>query len=147
MILRFFCPSRFLRRSGHIALPGLSYRFIRLSCAPFPWANPATARGATPSRPLRMVWCRNRPRADRCGIWAPNRLDCHTLRPELTYNSGWYAQQFSAGARLALMGCHFTRSRPVMATGRPLVILLARSAAPIHQYSVFPQSAPNSVDF
>ena len=51
MILRFFCPSRFLRRSGHIALPGLSYRFIRLSCTPPPWANPATARGATPSRP------------------------------------------------------------------------------------------------
>ena len=69
MILRFFCPSRFLRRSGHIALPGLSYRFIRLSCAPSSWANPATARGATPSRPQFQdgVWCRNRPRADRKG--------------------------------------------------------------------------------
>ena len=33
-----------------------------------------------------------------------------------------------------------------MATGRPLVILLARFAAPIHQYSVFPQSAPCTLE-
>ena len=45
-------------------------------------------------------------------------------------------------AVLTLKGCHSTRSQPVMATGRPLVISLARYAAPIRQYSVFPQSAP-----
>lgn len=43
-------------------------------------------------------------------------------------------------AVLTLKGCHSTRSQPVMATGRPLVISLARYATPIRQYSVFPQS-------
>lgn len=43
-------------------------------------------------------------------------------------------------AFLTLKGCHYTRSRPAMATGRPLVISLARYATPIRQYSVFPQS-------
>ena len=43
---------------------------------------------------------------------------------------------------LTLKGCHSTRSQPVMATGRPLVISLARYATPIRQYSVSPQSAP-----
>ena len=57
MILRFFCPSRFLRRSGHIALPGLSYRFIRLSCAPFPWATPPQlGERRHPARSSRMVY-------------------------------------------------------------------------------------------
>ena len=46
----------------------------------------------------------------------------------------------------ALTGRHFTRSRPAMATGRPLVILLVRFAAQIHQYSVFPQSAPCTLE-
>ena len=43
-------------------------------------------------------------------------------------------------AFLTLKGCHSTRSQPVMATGRPLVISLARYATPIRQYSVSPQS-------
>nr|DAL91094.1 MAG TPA: hypothetical protein [Caudoviricetes sp.] len=43
-------------------------------------------------------------------------------------------------AFLTLKGCHYTRSRPAMATGRPLVISLARYATPIRQYSVFPLS-------
>lgn len=43
-------------------------------------------------------------------------------------------------AFLTLKGCHYTRSRPAMATGRPLVISLARYATPIRQYSVSPQS-------
>lgn len=43
-------------------------------------------------------------------------------------------------AFLTLKGCHYTRSRPAMATGRPLVISLARYATPIRQYSVSPPS-------
>lgn len=52
------------------------------------------------------------------------------------------AAAFYVSAHLTLKGCHSSRSRPAMATGRPLVISLARYAAPIRQYSVFPQSAP-----
>lgn len=56
-----------------------------------------------------------------------SRLDCHTLRPRLTYSPEWYARQFSAGKRgFDSQDCHSARSRPAMATGRPLMILLAR---------------------
>ena len=56
----------------------------------------------------------------------PLRLS-HLLRPRLTYSPEWYARQFSAGKRgFDSQGCHSARSRPAMATGRPLMILLAR---------------------
>ena len=61
-----------------------------------------------------------------------SRLDCHT-----STNAGSFQRD---SAFLTLKGCHSTRSQPVMATGRPLVISLARYATPIRQYSVFPPS-------
>ena len=61
-----------------------------------------------------------------------SRLDCHATTGSFQRDSAF----------LTLKGCHSARSRPAMATGRPLVISLVRYAAPIRQYSVFPQSAP-----
>lgn len=68
-----------------------------------------------------------------------SRLDCHTVLAYLYTDTHGSFQRDSAV--LTLKGCHHTRSRPAMATGRPLVISLARYATPIRQYSVFPQSA------
>lgn len=59
-----------------------------------------------------------------------SRLDCHATTGSFQRDSAF----------LTLKGCHSTRSQPVMATGRPLVISLARYATPIRQYSVFPPS-------
>ena len=78
------------------------------------------------------LWCHRPPHAARSGVCAPSRLDCHT-----STTAGSFQRD---SAFLTLKGCHSTRSQPVMATGRPLVISLARYATPIRQYSVFPPS-------
>lgn len=39
-----------------------------------------------------------------------SRLDCHTLRPRLTYSPEWYARQFSAGRRRTVSSVSFGAS-------------------------------------
>ena len=63
-----------------------------------------------------------------------SRLNCHART-----NAGSFQRDSAARTlRIAILSW----SQPVMAPGRSLVISLARRAAQIHQYSVFPPSAP-----
>ena len=72
-------------------------------------------------------------------VFFPLRLSRPSLGGDImiSHSQGSFQRD---SAFLTLKGCHYTRSRPAMATGRPLVISLARYATPIRQYSVSPQS-------